>query len=121
MRIPKVFSAIIGKKGKKESHQRFKTRNAQAANMGRKNRQSRITDFFQTDNEDIRTFQRTIDQTLSKIACFQANNQKRIESCEKLALYCDKKDNFLVLGQEPSTFGMQITGLNRNHTIIPGG
>ena len=53
-----------------------------------------------------------------KISCFQANNQKRIESCEKLAYYCDNKESFLVLGQEPSTLGMAITGLNRHHTIV---
>ena len=50
-----------------------------------------------------------------KINCFQSNNQKRIESCEKLALYCDNSDLFLELGQEPSTFGCGITGLNNRH------
>ena len=52
------------------------------------------------------------------IQCFQANNQKRIESCEILAHYCDKSELFLVLGQEPSTFGCGITGLNNRHNKI---
>ena len=95
---------------------RFILRNVQASNLPRKagGRQSKITNFFDTDKrETIRHI--SIDDEF--INCFQANNQKRIESCEKLTYYCDKLPSFLVLGQEPSTVGMSLTGFIWRHTI----
>ena len=110
--IRRSFLQKIGHiKGKK----RFVARNTLCANLPRKIRQKRITDFF-GNRENPRTAFVKIDE--NKIVCYQSNNQKRIESCEKLAHYCDKLDHFLVLGQEPSTYGCGITGLNNRHTKI---
>ena len=104
-----IFIIINKPKGKK----RFVTRNALSANLKKRPKQKRITDFFKGSNPPV------IKEVIipkGKISCFQWNNQKRIESCEKIAHYCDKAELFLVLGQEPSTFGCGITGLNNRHT-----
>ena len=52
------------------------------------------------------------------ITCYQINNQKPILSCESITKYCEDKDYFICLGQEPSTYGERVTGLNSYHTII---
>ena len=55
-----------------------------------------------------------------KIKFLQCNNQKRIDTCELIANMTDKMDSFVVIGQEPSSYGFNITGLNWRHVIIQG-
>ena len=94
-------------------------RNDQASSMQRRKRgQTRITDFYGDPSTNNQPIIRNIEIMDSKISGYQANNQKRIESCEKLAFYCDKRERFIALGQEPSTVENRITGLNRQHKII---
>lgn len=85
-------------------------------------KQTRITDFFKQNNEqeiDIDTIERPVDRIdLQEINLMQINNQKRIESTEKISHYTDSGKLFIVLGQEPSTRGMGITGLNNRHVKI---
>ena len=86
-------------------------------NIPRKQKQARITDFFgdAKDNEYVigiepgRQF---------KLPCYQINNQKKIISTENIARLTGKAKSFLVLGQEPSSYGFNVTGLNTRHTII---
>ena len=83
-----------------------------SANLRRKLKQKRITDFFGKQSAPLTS---KIPIADGKILCFQINNQKRIESSEKIAHYCDDNNLFLVLGQEPSTYGNGVTGLNNRH------
>ena len=98
---------------------RFTVRNAESSNLQRKpkGRQSKITNYFESKNQETIKHISINDEYIN---CFQSNNQKRIESCEKLAYYCDKLPSFLVLGQEPSMVGMTITGLNGRHARVHG-
>ena len=86
--------------------------------MGNKTKQRKITDFMpdRPPPNIPKTISTTIDTT--EIKCFQLNNQKRIISCEKLNQYCEEAKSFLCLGQEPSTYGTKVTGLNSYHTTV---
>ena len=108
----KIRNSSLLKIKKLKGKKRFVTRNALCANLKRRPQQTRITDFF--GNKPAPTI-RKIEIYDGKIKCFQINNQKRIESCERIANYCDNSESFIVLGQEPSTFGCGITGLNNRH------
>ena len=103
-------------------HQKFGTKKVKPrGNGGGPVTQSRITDFFGSAKEDELTVEMIQNyDTFAKIKFLQCNNQKRIEACEYIAHMTDKMDTFVVLGQEPSCVGFNITGLNRGHTIIQG-
>ena len=88
-------------------------------NGGGPKNQKRITDFFSSSKENELTIDLVKNyNTYNKIKFLQCNNQKRIDSCEYIANLTDKMDTFVVLGQEPSCYGFNITGLNRKHKII---
>ena len=52
------------------------------------------------------------------IEFFQINNQKRIMSNEEIMRLAESTTPFCIIGQEPSTYGYNVTGLNSRHTIV---
>ena len=86
-------------------------------NMPRKKKQARITDFF-GDAKDNDYIIGISEDRQFKLPCYQVNNQKKIISTENIARLVGKSNSFLVLGQEPSSHGFNVTGLNTRHTII---
>ena len=84
-------------------------------NIPRKNKQTRITDFFAT-GADI-SLEIVQDKGMN-IEFFQINHQKRILSNEEITSMAQKTEAFCILGQEPSTYGFNVTGINAQHTII---
>ena len=85
--------------------------------LQRKSKQPCITEFFAHEHDANQTIEiQTEDDARTEF--FQINNQKRLISCEYIAQACAGLNSFIVLGQEPSTNGFNITGLNRGHKII---
>ena len=84
-------------------------------NMPRK--QTRITDFFESQDPD-QSLQVIHDAQANGIEFFQINNQKRIMSNNEIMRLAESEELFCILGQEPSTFGFNVTGLNSAHTIV---
>ena len=97
---------------------RFK-KQRERENIQRKATQTRITDFFNTQNDANISIEMEESDGI-KIEFFQINNQKRIMSNEEITQLAQKTDNFCIIGQEPSTFGFNVTGLNTGHTIVQG-
>ena len=95
---------------------RFK-KQRERENMGRKKKQSRITDFFNTAQDANLSIELT-EQSKESIRFFQINNQKRIMSNEEIMRAAEKAGNFCIMGQEPSTFGFNVTGVNSQHIVI---
>ena len=90
-------------------------RQRERENIPRK--QTRITDFF--DGHDAnRSLQIQCEEEIVGIEFFQINNQKRIISNSEIMRLAESERSFCILGQEPSTFGFNVTGLNSGHTII---
>ena len=87
-------------------------------NQVRKGTQSRITDFFGNAGENEHTIEVLNTYANSLIKGFQINNQKRGISMEKLSSLLSKTKDFVVLGQEPSSYGYNVCGLNKFHTLI---
>ena len=85
--------------------------------MPKKKKQTRITDFFATDCDSDIPLQVVTQGDLS-IEFFQINHQKRILSNEEITSLAQRTKAFCILGQEPSTFGFNVTGINSGHTLI---
>ena len=90
-------------------------------NIPRGKKQTKITNFFQSQNDaNISIEAETIGARTGDemIEFFQINNQKRIMSNKEITRLAQGTKAFCILGQEPSTYGFNITGLNTRHTII---
>ena len=87
-------------------------------NLQRKPKQQRITDFFNAMNEDEITHIEV--QNIETIHFAQNNHQKRIASTELITNLTESQKQFVILGQEPSTFGYNVTGVDNNNMIIQG-
>ena len=85
--------------------------------MVRKKKQSRITDFFNTAQDANISIELT-ENSKETINFFQINNQKRIMSNEEIMRAAEKSGHFCIIGQEPSTFGFNVTGVNSQHIVI---
>ena len=92
----------------------------QRDNMVRKDKQSKITDFLRKTDDSAITIKATNRVRDYKINCFQINNQKRLISTENISTHTASLNSFIVLGQEPSCHGYNVTGLNTRHTIVQG-
>ena len=86
-------------------------------NLPRKGKQTRITDFF-ANNCDADISIEAVNERGMRIEFFQINHQKRILSNEEITMLAQKTEAFCILGQEPSTCGFNVTGINSQHTII---
>ena len=58
------------------------------------------------------------DDDFINIEFFQINHQKRIISTEEITQMAQQTEAFCILGQEPSTFGFNVTGVNTRHTLV---
>ena len=96
---------------------RFK-KQRERENLARKTHQSRITDFFNSNADPNVSVTIEVDVNERNIEFFQINNQKRIMSNEEITRLAESTKSFCILGQEPSTFGYNVTGLNSRHTIV---
>lgn len=96
---------------------RFKKQRDRNSQPCRKAKLARITDFFlgRDTNESIIV---EADSASQEINFFQVNNQKRIMLNEEVMRLAEKSASFCILGQEPSTHGFNVTGLNTRHTIV---
>ena len=83
----------------------------------KKGKQTRITDFF-TNNCDADISIEMANERELSIEFFQINHQKRILSNEEITSLAQKTEAFCILGQEPSTYGFNVTAINSQHTII---
>ena len=106
----------MAKKVNKAICHRFK-KQRERENIKRKGKQSRITDFFAGNDENVSVLMEKEKQELFIEFC-QINNQKRIMSNEEIMRLAESEERFCIIGQEPSTFGFNVTGLNRQHTIV---
>ena len=79
-------------------------------NQQRKPKQKRITDFFNAINEDEITPVQIQETDIIHFA--QNNHQKRIASTELITNLTEKHEHFVIMGQEPSTYGYNVTGIN---------
>lgn len=86
-------------------------------NMQKKRKQTRITDFFK-DNFDTNLVELESGQNVDYIDFLQINNQKRIMSSQEIMRLAETSSSFCIMGQERSTYGFNVTGLNSRHTII---
>ena len=87
-------------------------------NQIRKSKQSKITEFFGDSAENKLTLKTVRDTNRFVLKCLQINHQKRLMSTENAAKIMSRKQAFLILGQEPSTFGNNVTGLCGKNTTI---
>ena len=86
--------------------------------MQRGKKQTRITDFFSQGHDPCINEIETQAPEIKEIDFLQANNQKRIISNEAVTYISDKLGSFCILGQEPSTYGFNVTGINSRHTLV---
>ena len=95
---------------------RFK-KQRERENIPKKGKQTRITDFFSSELDKDISIQIAEDRELL-IEFFQINHQKRILSNEEITSLAQKTEAFCILGQEPTTHGFNVTGVNSGHTLI---
>ena len=81
-------------------------------NQPRKDKQTRVTDFFKDPRADDHNIE-VLRGTTGKIPCFQVNNRRRLMSCVNITNLTANLTSFIVLGQEPSCFGHNVTGYSR--------
>ena len=82
-------------------------------------KQTKITDYLNASPDTEFTVELAEKNChVGNIKFMQINNQKRIMSTEETSRLASQLNSFCVLGQEPSTFGFNITGLSRNHKVI---
>ena len=86
-------------------------------NIPKKQKQAKITDFFgdAKDNDYVVGIGKT---SHFKMNCYQINNQKKLISTENISRITGVANSFMVLGQEPSSYGSSVTGLNPRHTVV---
>ena len=105
----------MGKKSLKTRCNKFTTFRSRE-NQPRKPKQTKISEFFNEINDhETEMVQNTVCDT---IYFAQNNHQKRIVSTELITNLTEGKNRFVILGQEPSTFGCQVTGVNNKHSMI---
>ena len=78
--------------------------------------QTKITDFINVKADSTKGVTKKID--LNKVRFKQLNNNKREISMDELNRFCDKAEQFICFGHEPSNKLGAPIGLNKRHTRI---
>ena len=102
----------MGKRINKAVCNRFKKQRERI--LQRKSKQPHITEFFAPEHDANQTIEIQKDDD-ARIEFFQINNQKRIMYNEEITALAQREALFCILGQEPSTFGFNVTGINTRH------